>query len=139
MENVKQVIVVRKDLNMRMGKVAVQVAHASMKVILDWMENKDLIMGNGKVVGFEKKLIFLKGSPLEQWLNGVFKKVCVYVNSEDELIKIYGSAIEKGIMCSLIEDAGLTEFHGIKTKTCVAIGPDYSDRIDEITGNLPLL
>lgn len=139
MENVKQVIVVRKDLNMRMGKVAVQVAHASMKVILDWMENKDLIMGNGKVVGFEKKLIFLKGSPLEQWLNGVFKKVCVYVNSEDELIKIYGSAIEKGIMCSLIEDVGLTEFHGIKTKTCVAIGPDYSDRIDEITGNLPLL
>ena len=124
---------------MRMGKVAVQVAHASMKVILDWMENKDLIMGNGKVVGFEKKLIFLKGSPLEQWLNGVFKKVCVYVNSEDELIKIYGSAIEKGIMCSLIEDVGLTEFHGIKTKTCVAIGPDYSDRIDEITGNLPLL
>lgn len=139
MNNIKQVIIIRKDLHMRMGKVAVQVAHASMKVILDWMENKDLIMGNGKVVGFEKKLIFLKGSPLEQWLNGVFKKVCVYVNSEDELIKIYGSAIEKGIMCSLIEDVGLTEFHGIKTKTCVAIGPDYSDRIDEITGNLPLL
>lgn len=139
MENVKQVIVVRKDLNMRMGKVAVQVAHASMKVILDWMENKDLVMGNGNIVGFEKKLTFLKGSPMDQWLNGVFKKVCVYVNSEDELMKIYNSSIEKGIMCSLIEDAGLTEFNGVKTKTCVAIGPDYSDRIDEITGNLPLL
>ena len=31
----KQVIVVRKDLNMRKGKIAAQAAHASMKVFMD--------------------------------------------------------------------------------------------------------
>ena len=34
---IKQVIIVRKDLNMRKGKIAAQVAHAAMKVILDKM------------------------------------------------------------------------------------------------------
>lgn len=32
---IKQVIVVRKDLNMRKGKLAAQVAHASMKIFFD--------------------------------------------------------------------------------------------------------
>jgi hypothetical protein len=33
--NIKQVIVVRRDLNMRKGKLAAQVAHASMKFLID--------------------------------------------------------------------------------------------------------
>ena len=32
MDDVKQVIIIRKDLGMRKGKVAAQAAHASMKV-----------------------------------------------------------------------------------------------------------
>ena len=32
---IKQIIVVRKDLNMRKGKIASQCAHASMKVFFD--------------------------------------------------------------------------------------------------------
>ena len=39
--DIKQVIVVRKDLNMRKGKIATQVAHASMKVLLDVMDNTE--------------------------------------------------------------------------------------------------
>ena len=33
--SIKQVIVVRKDLNMRKGKMCAQVAHASLKIFLD--------------------------------------------------------------------------------------------------------
>lgn len=33
----KQVIVLRKELNMQKGKIATQVAHASMKVFFDRM------------------------------------------------------------------------------------------------------
>jgi len=133
----KQVIVIRKDLHMRQGKACAQAAHASMKVILDLMMQRDWkhICGESS----QWILAMWKKDPLYQWLNGVFKKVVVYVNSEDELMKIYGLAFENGIHCALIEDSGLTEFKGVKTKTCCAIGPDYSDKIDEITGKLPLL
>jgi len=46
---------------------------------------------------------------------------------------------ETGLPCSIITDAGDTEFHGVPTKTTVGIGPDESEKIDVITGNLKLL
>jgi len=134
MENVKQVIVVRKDLHMRMGKVASQCAHASMKVILDQMV--DVWPGTNS---YAKQLDIDVDSPLDQWLSGLFTKIVVYVNSEEELMNIYNNAIKEEIICSLIEDAGLTEFKGVPTKTCCAIGPDYEEKIDKITGHLNLL
>jgi len=39
----------------------------------------------------------------------------------------------------VIVDSGLTEFHGVKTKTCLAIGPNKKEDIDKITGSLKLL
>ena len=42
-------------------------------------------------------------------------------------------------MFKLITDAGHTEFHGVPTRTCLAIGPAWSDEIDAITGGLQLL
>jgi len=135
MDEVKQVIVVRKDLNMRKGKIAAQVAHASMKVILDKMFkfNVSLMRRN------EWVLYLPYDSPSEKWLGGLFTKVVVYVESEDELLKLRDEAKEAGIIHALITDAGKTEFHGEPTVTCMAIGPDYSEKIDGITGDLPLL
>ena len=52
---------------------------------------------------------------------------------------IYNKAKDAGLNVCEIIDNGLTEFHGVKTKTCLAIGPDLSDKIDPITGNLKLL
>ena len=39
---------------------------------------------------------------------------------------------------ALIRDAGLTEFHGEATYTCLAFEPLRADDIDPITGDLPL-
>jgi PTH2 family peptidyl-tRNA hydrolase len=125
----KQVIVLRKDLNMRKGKMIAQGAHASLGVILN------LMRVNKKTY----KLEFGNGSYLDEWLNGRFTKIVVGVNSEIDLINLYEKAMEKDIPCSIIVDAGLTEFNGVKTRTAVAIGPYYDDKIDEITGNLELL
>ena len=36
-------------------------------------------------------------------------------------------------------DAGRTMFGGTNTLTCIAPGPDDSDRLDSITGNLRLI
>ncbi len=73
-----------------------------------------------------------------EWLTGKFTKICVFVNSEQELLDIYNQALVSGIPCSLIKDAGLTEFKE-PTYTAVAIGPDFPDKIDPITKHLPLL
>ena len=43
------------------------------------------------------------------------------------------------VPCALIVDAGTTEFHGVPTKTCCAVGPAWADAVDAITGGLPLL
>jgi peptidyl-tRNA hydrolase, PTH2 family len=125
----KQVIVIRKDLNMRKGKMVAQGAHASMKVILDKMS---------KMVD-EWKLNLDEGSSIQKWLEGKFTKICVSVDSEAELIEIYDRARSNGIICSIITDAGLTEFDGIPTKTAVAIGPAWPEEIDPITSHLKLL
>lgn len=128
----KQVLVIRKDLNMRKGKIAAQAAHASMKAILDrgYTQFDD--------TGLNTLVIPLTAN-IEPWLTGLFTKICVSVNSEDELLNIYNQAISADICCSLIQDAGLTEFNGRPTLTAVAIGPDVEEVINPITGHLPLL
>jgi len=77
---------------------------------------------------------------LEGWLyDGLFTKITVGIDSDEDLVKIYEEAKSKGMICSLITDAGKTEFHGVLTHTVVAVGPAESDEIDKITGKLKLL
>ena len=116
----KQVIVLRKDLNMRKGKMVAQGAHASLGAILR----------DGKLK---------KSKDIDAWLEGRFTKICVSVNSEEELLEVYQDAKRAGLICSLITDAGLTEFDGVPTKTAVAVGPGVPSKIDKITGDLKLL
>ena len=134
---VKQVIVVRKDLNMRKGKIAAQSCHASLKVFFDILEiknNNDISSYTFTSKANKDGIDFIKN-----WITGNFKKIVVSVNSEKELDEIYLKARNSGLPCSLIVDDGLTEFNGIKTKTCVAIGPWLSEEINKITGGLQLL
>lgn len=123
----KQVIVLRKDLNMRKGKMVAQGSHAAVHVILD----------QGRISRGEL-IIPLKGD-LADWLEGGCKKICVGVNSEQELIEVFQRAKAKGLPAALIRDAGHTEFHGEPTLTAVAIGPAREELIDAITGELTLL
>jgi len=64
---------------------------------------------------------------------------CLQQNSEQELFDLQKQADEAGIVNALILDNGATEFHGKKTFTCLAIGPDISEKIDIITKDLKLL
>lgn len=123
----KQVIVMRKDLNMRKGKLVAQGAHASMGAILGQMKREGDTM-----------VLDLNDERLAPWVTGRFKKICVYVNSEAELLEVYEAAKLAGLICSLIKDAGLTEFAGVPTLTAVAVGPDREDRVNAITAHLPL-
>jgi PTH2 family peptidyl-tRNA hydrolase len=126
---------------MRKGKIAAQVAHASMKVIIDLMEiGPETIPGPDWEIYTQHSLCLGKFSPLNKWLfEGNFTKIVVGVESEDELLLIYARAQNEHMPCSLILDNGKTEFKGVKTYTCCAIGPDWPDVVDQLTGHLKLL
>lgn len=119
----KQVIVIRKDLKMRRGKEIAQGAHASMAFLWEALKS---------------------GGPLAikqaawEWWEGNHRKVCLQVNSEAELLAVHAAAVEAEVESHLITDMGLTEFDGVPTKTCLALGPDYDARIDAITASLKL-
>lgn len=135
----KMMIVMRRDLKMRKGKIAAQAGHACINAILLAL-NKENRMNDFVMDG---ENLFLKtndkrSSPLSDWFKYGCAKVCVYVDSEDALLEIEHRAKEKGIIVSVITDAGLTEFHGIPTKTCLAFEPLTSEIVDEFTGNLSL-
>ena len=123
---------------MRKGKIAAQSSHASMKVFLDQCEKGVSFDDN---VGAVKKYTFYykKDSDWDLWLNGRFTKIVVSCDSESELDELYKQATDKKLPCSMIVDAGLTEFNGVPTKTCIAIGPANPTEIDEITKHLKLL
>ena len=126
----KQIIVVRKDLNMRKGKIAAQVAHASMKVLLD----RQITLVN------KSELVLELTPEMYSWLfEEAFTKICVSVNSEQELLDLQTKANELNVPNALIVDSGRTEFNGVPTVTCLAIGPHKEEVIDSITGGLPLL
>lgn len=121
----KQIIIMRKDLGMRKGKMIAQGAHASLAVLKEFFTFKNLS--------------FTKLRTLKFWLSHRFTKVTLSVDSEDELMEIYQNALNAGLVVALITDAGLTEFNGIPTRTCLAIGPEKSSDVDPISGHLKLL
>lgn len=129
----KQVIVMRRDLKMRRGKEIAQGSHASIAFLTrrlqkSWWELIFLILSGRLLTKAEWK-----------WILGSFAKICVKANSEEELLGIYNKAKEAGLEVHLITDSGRTEFHGKPTNTCLAIGPDDSEKIDPVTGHLNLL
>lgn len=130
--NIKQVIVIRKDLGMRRGKEIAQGSHASIAFLTNRMIAQST--GDPEVI---KGILFLSEAEHE-WVRGNFRKICCVVNSEEELRDLDATARAAGLVSELIEDTGLTEFGGVPTFTALAIGPDYDEKIDPVTGHLKL-
>jgi len=113
----KQVIVIRKDLGMTAGKMVSQGAHASMKATLENMDDERV----------------------KEWLAGIFTKICVRVESEEELFQVCRAAEDAGLIAAPIQDAGRTMFNHVPTWTALAVGPDTDENLEPITGHLKLL
>lgn len=83
--------------------------------------------------------VSLQLQPAElEWITRGMAKVCLKVNSEEELLACHDQARQAGLESHLIRDSGRTEFGGVPTLTACAIGPDTPERIDAITGDLTL-
>lgn len=114
MEEYKQVLVLRKDLELSKGKAAAQCAHASLEAF--HLANP----------GQKKK-----------WQESGQKKVVLYSKNQDELLAIAQKSKKMKLPCAVIIDAGRTEIEA-GTITCVGIGPASEKEIDKVTGSLPL-
>ena len=137
--DVKQVIVVRRDLNMRKGKMCAQVAHASSAWLRDGVIFKDMEDAEGYPQQPHKHELQVPLTDLEvHYLEGNYRKVVVWVRTEKELLDLALKAAHLENV-HLQYDNGATEFHGERTLTCLAIGPEMSPNVDIVTGHLPLL
>jgi PTH2 family peptidyl-tRNA hydrolase len=110
----KQVLIVRKDLKMGIGKIAAHVAHASLDAAM---------MADEKI--------------LDDWRKEGAKKIVVKVNSLKEIQDLEKKAKKEKIVHSMIKDAGLTQLKK-GTVTTLGIGPAKEKVVDKITGKLKL-
>lgn len=137
----KQMIVMRRDLKMRKGKIAAQAGHACVEAVLmalakeGRLDQVRLTPDGGWVYLADEDT---RPTALSDWFEAGVAKVCVYVDSEEDLLRIADEGRARGFLVSLVRDAGLTEFHGEPTYTCLAFEPLHADQIDPITGDLPL-
>ena len=125
MGRTRQIIIVRKDLNMSTGKVASQVAHASNAFMTNFIKKN--IDGN-HIDGYLDKDAL-------DWINGIFTKTVCQAKNRYQLEKVKGIAEELGLKENedyfLIKDNCLTELepeetdeNGIgRTLTCIGFRP----------------
>lgn len=132
--HVKQVIVWRKDIKCRKGKMMAQSSHASMAPIFNMMNDESGPVDCCFTIYCEDE------DPFVVWKNGKFTKIVVSVDNEEQLLQLFEriKTERRFIPIALITDAGLTEFNNVPTRTCLGIGPWWSDEIDEFTKDLPL-
>jgi PTH2 family peptidyl-tRNA hydrolase len=113
----KLVVVVRDDLKISPGKMAAQVAHAAVSCALS---------------AKAKKPVWFSA-----WYREGQRKVVVRAKDLEHLRFLAEKAAKAGLSISMITDAGLTELPP-NTTTCLGIGPAPQDKVDPITGSLPL-
>ncbi|MEM8497569.1 MAG: peptidyl-tRNA hydrolase Pth2 [Pseudomonadota bacterium] len=111
----KQVILVNEALGLPRGKLAAQVAHASVASLLS-----------------------TRVEAQKEWFGVGMPKVVLAVDDEETLLAFFEQAREADLPTQIIRDAGKTVVEA-GTITCVGIGPSTPEQIDEITGELSLL
>ena len=116
-DEIKQVIIVRSDLDMGKGKLGAQIAHASVSSLM-------------KAERADKEVV-------KKWFDNGQKKIVLKVDDEESLRKLCGAFEYKKVPCALIEDAGLTQLPP-GTTTTLGIGPWKSSEIDQFTDKLKL-
>ncbi|WP_158057879.1 peptidyl-tRNA hydrolase Pth2 [Halorussus halophilus] len=110
----KQAIVARTDLGMGKGKLAAQVAHASLSAYEDASRKAQ-----------------------KEWKGEGQKKVVLKASGEDQLFSLAEKARAEGLPHSIIRDAGHTQLEP-GTATTLAVGPARDDLVDRVTGDLSL-
>ena len=112
----KMYIVIRKDLKLPKGKMAVQAAHAAVGLAMKMKETQEY----------------------KEWFNSGQGKVAVYADDEKHLLQLMQKSKDSGFKTYLVTDAGKTVV-APGTKTCFALGPDDEKKLEPLMGELKLV
>lgn len=137
----KQVIIVRKDLDMSVGKICGQVSHAAMAFLTNQMRQNYEQTSKDDI----KCSVFVDKDCFDEWINGIFTKIVLSAKNKNQLLKAKDRAEELGMIEGkdffLIKDCCLTELepeeideNGVgRTLTCIGFAPMKSEIIDQIS------
>lgn len=114
----KLAVVVRDDLKLSKGKLAVQVGHAAVSCALK---------ARRATPGW-----------FRAWMAEGQRKVVLRVAGLEDLRSLEAQARKLGLVTELVSDAGLTEVPP-GTVTCLGLGPAPEGVVDRVTGNLGLV
>ena len=131
----RQLIIVRKDLNMSPGKLAAQVAHASWAFLSNGIRQLTPKTCFDKITNKYYYTLELNKDIAEEWFGGIFTKTICEAKNKNQLLKAKEMAIELGLVEGkdffLIMDACNTELtpeevdeNGVgRTLTCIGFRP----------------
>ena len=130
----KQMIVMRRDLKMRKGKIAAQAGHACVEATLMALARE----GRLDQIRATQDWVYVDHAGVKPVGEG--GAVLLGVVNVDPVLgcanlvepSLAGKGHEGGL------DAGMAEFHGEATFTCLAFEPLPAEKIDPLTGDLPL-
>ena len=108
-------LIVRKDLKLSTGKLAVQCSHAAVNCSLTAKKTEPRLM--------------------ERWQSNGGRKICLAINDLESLKLLMGKSKSAGLITHLIKDAGHTELPP-GTITVLGIGPAPKSSIDALTSEL---
>jgi PTH2 family peptidyl-tRNA hydrolase len=126
----KQVFIVNSDLKMGKGKIAGQIAHATvyyMEEILLYVEGQSP----------ENERLFERFVAWREEEHGLMKKI-VLKATEDEMKKILCDLAVAGIELFAVYDKGLTQIKE-NSFTCIVVEPLEEGKCDELFGHMKLL
>lgn len=126
----RQLIIARKDLNMNPGKLAAQVAHASLAFLSNKIRYKGQLDGD-----FVNVYLSIPKDIYDEWFCGIFTKTVCEAKNYNQLMKAVTIAKELGLQEGkdffLIKDACLTDLEPEevdengqgRTLTCIGFRP----------------
>jgi peptidyl-tRNA hydrolase len=140
---IKQVIVVRRDLSMPTGKLMAMVCHASMTFLLKRL-------GDHATDQFETPCWAIKCfTPDElRWLTEIepgleyadqlaMAKIVLQVDNLDQLLEVESKALEAGVSVYRVTDGGHSH-NKPGDVVCIALGPDWPEKMTPYTGHLKI-
>jgi PTH2 family peptidyl-tRNA hydrolase len=117
-KEIKQIIIIRKDLGMGTGKMVAQGSHASLMSFMT----------------VEKRYPDIA----EKWLSEGETKIVLKISRPEEFEDIKLKLKKSKIPYQIVRDAGQTQVPA-GSETAIGIGPYASDEINRITAKLKLL